>query len=838
MPINNLFIKLISVSEENNRTIRMLYLEERPLFPGGMATLVVNRDEDKRLIEEISAEGSVFGVSLLIDDEMKADFEHIERQEGQKAVARTGTLCKLTRYVRLPNTSLHVFAETLSTFRIEELEDHGINGTATVSMIEREKVSPREMSAYMRLMKKNLSELVPQSPAFAFGSEASVANIKEPETLASFVASSISATKTTLLQLLECQDVKTMYEKLFSFLDSEKALLAMQTKIRSEIVETNRKNDEAYFIRQQISRLEQRLGQLTGERGTGAGGDMMNRFDVKADELKELREKIEAKKLPREFKEAVDKEMVKISMADPAGPEYLLSRTYIDTILSLPFADEHHKPKYAMKNVKRVLDRDHYGMKDVKDRIMEFLATRSLSKSDQGAILCLVGPPGVGKTSIAKSIAESLGRKYYRFSVGGMSDESEIKGHRRTYVGALPGKLIHGMIQCGEVDPLILIDEIDKMGAGSYRGDPASAMLEVLDPEQNSKFLDHYLNINYDLSKVLFIITANTTETIPGPLLDRMEVIEVSGYTPREKIEIARNYLIPRLKTKNGFAKKHVEFTEDALLSIAEEYAREAGVRNYEKNLEKIFGKLAIQVIERKQTDNFTIDTAEVSRLLGMPRFDRDDDVVADKAGTAVGLAWTQMGGSTLLIESESLIGHEEFKVTGQLGDVMKESANIALSTVKKEAALRGIDPSFFRKHSIHLHVPEGAVPKDGPSAGITMTVALWSMLIDRPEKEHLAMTGELSLTGKVMPIGGLKEKVLAARRNHVREIIIPYKNRRDLSELDEEVTGDIVFHPVSDISEVLEIAFPEDTTRRLSHDELEKAMESWEKEGKDRNGN
>ncbi len=820
------------MSEENNikKTIRLLYLEERPLFPGGVATLVVNRDEDKRLIEEISTEGSIFGVSLLLEDNLKSEFEHIERGEGKKAVAMIGTLCRLTRYVRLPNTSLHVFAETLSTFRIAELEDHGINATATVEEITKEKASPREMSAYMRLMKKTLSELVPQSPAFSFGSEATIANIKDPEVLASFVASSITTTKLTLQQLLESPDTKSMYEKLLSFLDSEKALLAMQNKIRSEIVESNRKNDEAYFIKQQISRLEERLGQLTGEK---SGGDnVYSRFNVKADEMKELREKIKKKNLPSEYRDAVEKEMVKISMADPAGPEYLISRSYVDTILSLPFPDKDHKPKYSMKNVRKILDRDHFGMKDVKDRIMEFLATRSLSGSDSGAILCLVGPPGTGKTSIAKSIAEALGRKYYRFSVGGMSDESEIKGHRRTYVGALPGKLIHGMIQCGEVDPLILIDEIDKMGSGSYRGDPASAMLEVLDPEQNAKFLDHYLNLTYDLSKVLFIITANTTETIPEPLLDRMEIIEVSGYTPHEKINIAKNYLVPRLKDKNGFKKRNVTFTDEALFSIAEEYSREAGVRNYEQNLDRIFGKLAIKVIEKEQTDDFVVDVSEVEKLLGMPRFDKDDDVKADKSGTALGLAWTKLGGSTLLIEAESLIGHEEFKVTGQLGEVMKESSNIALSTVKKEAALRGMDPAFFRKHSIHLHVPEGAVPKDGPSAGITMTVALWSMIIDKPEKPNLAMTGELTLTGKVMPIGGLKEKVLAAGRNHVKEIIIPEKNKKDLAELDKEVTGDIVFHPVSDISEVLRIAFPDDGTRRLSPSELEEKMRQWEKEG------
>ncbi len=451
---------------------------------------------------------------------------------------------------------------------------------------------------------------------------------------------------------------------------------------------------------------------------------------------------------------------------------------------------------------------------------MEFLAVRKKKMDTKGAIICLVGPPGVGKTSIGQSIAKATGKKCYRFSVGGMRDEAEIKGHRRTYIGALPGKIIQGLKITKSSSPVFLIDEIDKMGQ-SYQGDPASALLEALDPEQNKEFRDRYLDIPFDISKVLFIVTANTLDTIPSPLLDRMEIISLSGYTSQEKLNIGKKYLLPKSFEKSGIAKGEVKYSSKVLLSIAEQYAREAGVRNFEKSLDKINRKIALKILtEENLSLPLTVDEKLVVEFLGKPIFPSDEYVKADKVGTALGLAWTSMGGDVLLIEAENYPGKGELKVTGQLGDVMKESVSIAWTYLQREAERREIDRSWFESNSVHLHIPEGAVPKDGPSAGITLTCALYSLLTNQVITQKLAMTGELTLTGKVMPIGGLKEKVLAAKRNGVKTILVPKNNERDLEKLSDEVKEGVTFHLVSDIQEVLAFAFPEDTTKRLDEEE------------------
>ncbi len=827
---------------ENNTaktySIKLLLVQERPLFPGGVTTLVISREEEIHLIEAISKTDSVFGIVLMKDAAAGSDAGQIIAQQNEKTpeIYKIGTLCKINKFVRLPNGSLHVFVSTLNTFEIKSINAENEILEAEVENREKDEESLRMLVPYVRLLRKTLSELVPQSPIFAFAADVNIANITDPEALANYVASSIQAPKDYLQGILELTSTKEKYERLLIFLENEKSIIIMQNQIRNELFESAKKRNQEVVLRQQIGMLQEELDKITGSNG-GMQDPRMGRSAIKDSDVQDIADRYEKikQKLPQVYKETIEKELSRLSMTDTSSPEYLLTRTYLDTILSLPLPKKSGKPKYKMDNVRSVLDRDHWGMKDVKDRILEFLASRSLSQSNKGAIICLVGPPGVGKTSIGKSIAEALGRKYYRFSVGGMRDEAEIKGHRRTYVGALPGKIIHGLLDCKEDDPLFLIDEIDKIGS-SYKGDPASALLEVLDPEQNSRFTDLYLDLPYDLSRILFIVTANTTETIPDALLDRMEIIEVSGYTPTEKLNIAKNYLVPRLIKKNGLDDKNVEISDEALLSIAEEYSREAGVRNYEKNLDKIFRKLALSVIEKKdeEENHFLIGKKEVEKYLGMPVFDMDDKISADENGTAIGLAWTSLGGSVLLIEAEAIYGHEDFKITGQLGDVMKESCNIALSNVKIESALRGIDPSWFKKHVIHLHVPEGATPKDGPSAGITMATALWSMLTEQTIKPDLAMTGELTLTGRVMPIGGLKEKILAARRNHIKEIIIPDKNRRDLELLDSEVKGDVVFHPVKTLSEVLSIAFPNDKTTRLSEKELDQMHKKWESGNKE----
>jgi len=506
---------------------------------------------------------------------------------------------------------------------------------------------------------------------------------------------------------------------------------------------------------------------------------------------------------------------------EPNSAEFTVTRNYLDVIAALPW--ENPAPEiFDLKSAQNILEADHYGLKDVKTRIVEYLAVRKLRKDTKGSIVCLVGPPGVGKTSVGRSIARALGKQFFRFSVGGMRDEAEIKGHRRTYIGAMPGKIIQGLKIVKTRDPVFMIDEIDKMGA-SFQGDPASALLEVLDPEQNNAFRDHYLDLPFDISHVFFIVTANTLDTIPVPLLDRMEIIQLPGYIDTEKLEIAKRYLLPKSLEKNGLKKNYVKYTKDSLLHIANAYAREAGVRNFEKNLDKIHRKLAKQIVETEETPpdenaktdvkprRFDIDKKLVERHLGKPIFPEGDIKNADKPGMSVGLAWTSMGGDTLVIEATSLPGKEGLTLTGKMGDTMKESAAIAMTVAHKLAVEHyGVDKEWFDKNHIHLHIPEGATPKDGPSAGITMATALLSLMRGKIVTPRLVMTGELSLTGLVLGIGGLKEKTIAARRNKAKHIIIPKHNLRDLDEIPDHVKKGIEFHPVERYEEVLALALPD----------------------------
>ncbi|MFA7671314.1 MAG: endopeptidase La, partial [Sphaerochaetaceae bacterium] len=543
--------------------------------------------------------------------------------------------------------------------------------------------------------------------------------------------------------------------------------------------------------REELKHIQQELGLTTDPRSA-----LYNKLSKQIQELK----------LEGEVGEAVNSELEKFQTLDPNSPEYSITRTYLETIVALPWQDAKAE-NFSLESAKKILDRDHYGLKDVKDRILEYLAVRKKKQDPKGSIICLIGPPGVGKTSVGMSIARSLKKEFYRFSVGGMRDEAEIKGHRRTYIGAMPGKIIQGLKTVKTKNPVFLIDEIDKMGI-SFQGDPASALLEVLDPEQNVAFRDHYLDLPFDLSQVLFILTANTLDTIPRPLIDRMEVIHIAGYTTQEKLEIGKKYLVPKSLKKHGLHKKEVSYTSLILKEIAESYAREAGVRNYEKSLDKIHRKLAREILEKEPQLPVKITKEKMIEYLGQPIFREDEVLKADRSGMAIGLAWTSLGGDTLIIEAVSFPGKGELKLTGKLGEVMQESANIALTHIKTIAKNYGIDFSWFEKNTIHLHVPEGATPKDGPSAGITMATALFSLVTDKIINSNLAMTGELDLAGKVMPIGGLKEKVLAARRNKIKTILIPKFNKRDLDELDEELTKGITFHLVSNFEEVLSHSF------------------------------
>jgi ATP-dependent Lon protease len=651
-------------------------------------------------------------------------------------------------------------------------------------------------------------------------------NIDHPGKIADFIASILNIDKGEQQKILEILNVRKRMEQVLVFIKKEQELLRIQKKIQKEINEKIEKSQRDYFLKEELKAIKTELGMTT---------------DAKSSEYQRFKEKLDSFKFEGEIKETVEQELEKFSLMEPNSAEFIVTRNYLDVIATLPWNDPEPE-KFSLKTSRQILEADHYGLKDVKSRIVEYLAVRKLRRGragpegPAGSIVCLVGPPGVGKTSVGKSIARALGKQFFRFSVGGMRDEAEIKGHRRTYIGAMPGKIIQGLKIVKTKDPVFMIDEIDKMGA-SYHGDPASALQEVLDPEQNSAFRDHYLDLPFDISRVFFIVTANTLDTSPPPLLDRMEIIELPGYIDTEKLEIAKRYLVPKSLEKNGLKKSQVKYGSEPLLYIANGYAREAGVRNFEKNLDKIHRKLARQIIEEEEKETkepaapenaaakakrpdpntearslmkFVIDKKIIEEHLGKPIFPEEELKRADRPGMSVGLAWTSMGGDTLVIEATSVPGKEGLTLTGKMGDTMKESATIAMTVARKLAVERyGLPADWFEKNHVHLHIPEGATPKDGPSAGITMATAFLSLMRGKTVVDRLAMTGELSLTGRVLPIGGLKEKTIAARRNRARHIIIPKQNLRDLDEIPEHVKKGIEFHPVERFDEVLALALP-----------------------------
>lgn len=782
--------------------VPVLPLMEKPLFPETLTTLVIARPSDVQIINYAIEHGGTF---LAV----------VQEGEDIDSLAKVGTLAKITKFIRLPNSSIHVFATTDKRIAVNNYTFSSPILAEGVELVDKPS-SSKVLQPYTRILKDLVSSLS-RTRVFNFGTEVNITNFEDPSSVCWYAASAlVSAPRDFLEELLEETDTKKRITALTSYIAGEKEILDKEEQVKLNYIERIKARNKEAILREQIKVLNGELNQVLG----GSG-------DILSNKKGDIFQRAQAKVLPPQYREVVDKELEKLTALDTMNPEYMLTKVYIETILDLPFDEEEKTPSYSIINVKEQLEKDHYGMKDVKDRIVEFLASKLKANNSKGAVICLSGPPGVGKTSVASSIAKSLSKKFYRFSVGGMRDEAEIKGHRRTYIGAMPGKLIQAVKSVQTTDPVILIDEIDKMGE-SYNGDPASALLEVLDPEQNVNFRDFYLDIPYDLSKVLFIVTANDLSRIPSPLFDRMEIIEMSGYTPNEKLHIGKEYLIPDLLKKNGLSKKELKIEDKALSHIAEEYAREAGVRQFKNELDKIMRKVSLKILEGGEDLKLPIKISakDLNSYLGLPTFPSDRIIKADTVGMAMGLAWTAFGGDVIPVEAVSIPEKGDLKVTGQLGDVMKESVSIAWSSVKHEAYLRGLDMSFFEKNSVHLHCPEGAVPKDGPSAGITLFTALWSMYRGLKVKEDLAMTGELTLIGKVEEIGGLKEKILGARRNGIKEIIIPNGNMRDLEKLDEEVKGDVIFHPVKTILEVIKIAFPNEVSSRLKKEELDRIEE------------
>ncbi|NCC89658.1 MAG: endopeptidase La [Spirochaetia bacterium] len=783
--------ELMPIEQLLPNNLFILPVTGNPVFPGLFTPLMITDNQDVEIVNQAIKHGGFLGL-LLVKDETENE------EYSAQNLYSVGTVAKIVKKIKLPDGGISIFISTLKRFETKQYYPSGPYLVAEVQYLEDIEDEQEELRAWTRLLLSEMKMLTKNNQLFSEEMRLNMVNIDHPGKLADFIASILNVDRKQQQAILETLVVRRRIEKVLVFIKNEQNIAQVQAKIQARVNQKIEKNQRDYFLREELKSIQQELGMTTNPKV-----ELINRLKAKFKNLP----------LPAEAQETVDREMSRLEAMDPSSPEYSISRTYLEIISDLPWK-EPKAENFSIDSARKILERDHYGMKDVKDRILEFLAVRKKKQDTKGSIICLVGPPGVGKTSVGISIARALKKQYFRFSVGGMNDESEIKGHRRTYIGAMPGKIIQGLRITKVKNPVFLIDEIDKMGV-SYQGDPASALLEVLDPEQNSTFRDTYLDIPFDVSEVLFICTANTLDTIPRPLLDRMEIIQLSGYTSEEKLAIGKKYLVPKSMEKHGLAKNEIKYSAAILRKIADEYAREAGVRNFEKSLHKINRKVALLLMENPQTDvPVVIDEKKLSEYLGEPIFAEDEIVKADRPGTAIGLAWTSMGGDTLIIEAQNTPGKGEVKLTGQLGEVMQESVSIAYTWIKAHALERKIEPSWFEQNAVHLHVPEGATPKDGPSAGITMTVALYSLITGQVMAQNMAMTGELTLKGKVMPIGGLKEKVLAARRNKIETILIPQYNKRDLDKLDDKVKEGITFHLVGTIEQVLSYAFPEDADR------------------------
>ena len=776
---------VIPIEELLPKKINLIPLNGRPIYPGIFTPLLINDPDDIRSVEEAYGGTGFIGLSLLKNE---------TEEPGASDVYQIGAAARIIKKINLPDGGINILISTLKRFKIRKVVNEKKPIVVAVQYLEDEEDDTVEVKALLRGLIGEMKEISENNPLFTEEMRLNIVNIDHPGKIADFTASILNIPKEDQQKVLETINVRERMEMVFIHIKKEKDLLEVQRKIQADLNTRVEKNQREYFLHEELKSIKKELGLSS---------------DPKDADEEKFRKLIDSFQFEGEVKETIEAEFEKFKFLEPNSPEYIVGRNYLETALTLPW-NPPEPEVYNIEEAQKVLDSDHYGLEDVKKRIIEYLAVRKLKNDTKGSIVLLVGPPGVGKTSVGRSIARAMNKPFFRFSVGGMRDEAEIKGHRRTYIGAMPGKILQGLKIVKTKAPVFMIDEIDKMGQ-SYQGDPSSALLEVLDPEQNVSFRDHYLDLPFDLSHIVFVLTANTLDSIPRPLLDRAEVIQLAGYIDAEKVEIAKNYLLPRSLEKNGLKKTQVKYSKQILLHIANGYAREAGVRNFEKNLDKLHRKIAVELVTgtRGEKDVFAPDAAEIEKMLGKPIF-RDDDIKYAKVpGTSIGLAWTSMGGDTLLIEALANKGKGQFRLTGQMGNVMKESASIAWTWVRHFADAHSIaSVKWFETHTIHLHIPEGGTPKDGPSAGITMTVALLSLLSGKVIKPKLAMTGELSLTGQVLPIGGLKEKTIAARRNGIKEIIIPAANIRDLEKIPDHVKKGIQFHPVSTMEEVIEQAF------------------------------
>lgn len=702
-----------------------------------------------------------------------------------------GVCARILRVLRLPEGSTSIIVQTLKRFKIENFSASVPIIKAHVVYLEETKKDEKRLQALTTTAQGLLQEIIQLSPTLSEEFSLAALNVDGPSKLSDFIAAHLKRIDMKARQqLLETTLIDDRLERCIYHITQELEILRLGQKIQGEIQSKITSSQRDYFLREQLKAIRKELGD---EKADESGGD-----------LKKLKDKLDAAKLPEEARTKADDELRRLSLIPSESSEYSVTRNYLEWLATLPWnttTDDISDLKGAYK----VLERDHHGLKDVKDRILEFLAVKQLKKDLSGSIICFVGPPGVGKTSLGKSIAESLGRKFFRLSLGGMRDEAEIKGHRRTYVGSMPGRLIQALKRVNSKNPVILLDEIDKLGS-DWRGDPAAALLEVLDPEQNKNFLDHYLDVAFDLSKVMFICTANTLDTIPTPLRDRMEIIEISGYLESEKVAIAQKYLFPKKLKEAGLEAKYLKVNADAFHDMVHFYTRESGVRNLEREIEKLCRKVATQVAKGKKT-TVAVTPKNIPHFLGVHRF-TPESMIPNKPGVVMGLAWTSVGGEVLYIEASKMPGSKNLNLTGKLGETMTESAKIALSYMRSVADQYKIDLKDFDKTDIHIHFPAGAIRKDGPSAGITIVTALFSLFKNQPVKKNIAMTGEISLVGQVLPIGGLKQKLIAAKQYNCKEVVIPFENKKDLTEIPKEVKSGLKFYFAKTYDDVFKAVF------------------------------
>ncbi len=783
------FLPIIPLNENDQDTtngievpseIALLPLRNTVLFPGVVLPITVGRDKSIKAVNDAYKTDKLIGViaqkdSTIEDPEIK-DLEHI------------GTVAKIVKQIKMPDGGTTVIIQGKSRFSVDSIIQSDPYFKASIKKLEEEE-PPKDpdFEAYVSNIKDLATEIIQLSPNIPTEASIILRNIENPSFLIHFISSNLNTDLKEKQQLLELNQIRERADLLMKLLQKELQFAELKNKVTNKTKAELDKQQREYFLQQQLKSIKEELG-----------------GDTNVQEIKEMQKKAETKKWPKAAKEMFQKGIEKLERMHPSTPDYSVVYNHLDLMLDLPWED-YTEDHYDLKKAKRTLDTDHYGMQKIKERILEYLAVLKLKGDMKSPILCFVGPPGIGKTSLGRSIASAIGRKYVRLSLGGLHDESEIRGHRKTYIGAMPGRILQSIRKVKSSNPVMILDEIDKVGS-DFRGDPSSALLEVLDPEQNHTFYDNYLELEYDLSKVLFIATANNIQNIQPALRDRLEIIDLSGYAVEEKIEIAKRHLVPKQKEMHGLKNSNFKISDKVLEKIIQDYTRESGVRELDRQLASIMRYQARQMVLKGKLKS-TITEADLEKILGKPRYSNEIYKTANMAGVAVGLAWTYVGGDILFIETSLSDGKGELKLTGNLGNVMKESASTALTYLQANAKKYDIDSKLFEKKNIHIHVPEGAVPKDGPSAGITMMSSIASALTKKKVKPFLAMTGEITLRGQVLPVGGIKEKVLAAKRAGLKEIILCTQNEKDVSEIESDFIKGLKFHYVKNMSQVLELA-------------------------------